>query len=118
MVASYLGGCAIATSYVGVVHPFSAGLNVVLGVHHCVANCITMRAMEKFHPNEYDEFWKVVDKQGVKVPKGICSNLTYEQYDQLYASTIIHEKPLTNALGKDFKKKLTREKVTDIFKKM
>jgi len=66
----------------------------------------------------YDEFWKVVDKQGVKVPKGICSNLTYEQYDQLYASTIIHEKPLTNALGKDFKKKLTREKVTDIFKKM
>ena len=118
MVASYLGGCAIATSYIGVVHPFSAGLSVVLGVHHCVANCITMRAMEKFYPNEYDEFWKMVDKQGVKVPKGICRNLTYEQYDQLYASTIIHEKPLTNALGKDFKKKLTREKVIDIFKQM
>ena len=31
MVASYLGGCSIATSYVGVVHPFSAGLSVVLG---------------------------------------------------------------------------------------
>ena len=28
MVASYLGGCAIATSYVGLVHPFSAGLSV------------------------------------------------------------------------------------------
>lgn len=29
MVASYLGGCAIANSFVGVVHPFS-GLSVVL----------------------------------------------------------------------------------------
>ncbi len=46
MVASYLGGSAIATSYVGLVHPISAGLSVVLGIHHCVANCITMRAME------------------------------------------------------------------------
>ena len=30
MVASYLGGCAIANSFVGVIHPFSAGLSVVL----------------------------------------------------------------------------------------
>ena len=37
MVASYLGGCAIATSYVGLVHPFSAGLSVALGTHHCLA---------------------------------------------------------------------------------
>ncbi|MCC6275229.1 MAG: iron-containing alcohol dehydrogenase, partial [Leptospiraceae bacterium] len=28
MTASYLGGCAIANSFVGVVHPFSAGLSV------------------------------------------------------------------------------------------
>ena len=28
MVASYLGGCAIAMSYVGLVHPFSAALNI------------------------------------------------------------------------------------------
>lgn len=118
MVASYLGGCAIATSYVGVVHPFSAGLSVVLGTHHCIANCITMRAMEEFYPEEFDEFWQMVGKQGVEIPKGICSDLTDEQYEQLYASTIIHEKPLTNALGDNFKKVLTKEKVIEIFKKM
>ena len=118
MVASYLGGCAIATSYVGVVHPFSAGLSVVLGTHHCIANCITMRAMEEFYPEKFDQFWQMVEKQGVKVPEGICSDLTDEQYEQLYASTIVHEKPLTNALGKDFKKILTKEKVIEIFKKM
>jgi len=118
MVASYLGGCAIATSYVGMVHPFSAGLSVVLGTHHCIANCITMRAMEEFYPNEYSEFWKLVDKQGIKIPEGICKNLTDEQYDQLYSSTVIHEKPLTNALGENFKDILTREKINDIFKNM
>jgi len=118
MVASYLGGCAIATSYVGVVHPFSAGLSVVLGIHHCVANCITMRAMEEFYPKEYAEFWAMVEKQNVVIPEGICRDLTDEQYEQLYASTVIHEKPLTNALGESFKSILTKEKVIDLFQSM
>jgi 3-deoxy-alpha-D-manno-octulosonate 8-oxidase len=118
MVASYLGGCAIATSYVGVVHPFSAGLSVVLGIHHCVANCITMRAMEEFYPAEYREFWQMVEKQGVEVPEGICRNLSDEQYNQLYASTVIHEKPLTNALGENFKEVLTKKKVIELFRMM
>jgi len=118
MVASYLGGCAIATSYVGVVHPFSAGLSVVLGVHHCVANCITMRAMEEFYPKEFEEFWEMVDQQQVEIPEGICGNLSDEQYEQLYASTVIHEKPLTNALGENFRDILTKDKVIDIFKAM
>lgn len=118
MVASYLGGCAIATSYVGVIHPFSAALSVVLGTHHCVANCITIRAMEEFYPDAYAEFWAFVEKQGVDIPEGVCRNLTDDQYERLYASTIIHEKPLTNALGEGFRDILTMEKAVEIFKKM
>jgi len=118
MVASYLGGCAIANSYVGVIHPFSAGLSVVLGTHHCVANCITMMAMEEFYPAEYEEFNRMAAKQKVVIPRGIASNLTDEQYEQLYQSTVIHEKPLKNALGENFKEILTLEKVTEIFKRM
>ena len=118
MVASYLGGCSIATSYVGVVHPFSAGLSVVLGTHHCVANCIVMRAMEEFYPDAFKEFWTFVDKQKINIPEGICRNLTDEQYSALYASTVVHEKPLTNALGEDFRRILTKEKVIELFKIM
>ncbi|MDD5392909.1 MAG: iron-containing alcohol dehydrogenase family protein [Thiothrix sp.] len=118
MVASYLGGCAIATSYVGLVHPFSAGLSVVLGLHHCVANCIVMRAMQPYYPKEFDEFWKMVEKQEVDIPEGIARNLSDYQYEQLYASTIIHQKPLTNALGEEYRNTLTKEKVTKIFKQM
>ena len=118
MVASYLGGNAIATSYVGLVHPLSAGLSVVLGTHHCVGNCIVMRAMEEFYPREFDEFWKMVSVQKVKIPENLCKNLSDEKFEQLYNSTIIHEKPLKNALGDNFKNILTLEKVKDIFEKM
>lgn len=118
MVASYLGGCAIATSYVGLIHPFSAGLSVVLGTHHCVANCIVMRAMDEFYPEACREFWKMVERQGVKIPEDICRNLTDDQYGALYNATVIHAKPLTNALGGNFREVLTKDKVTEIFRRM
>ena len=115
MVASYIGGCAIATSYVGVVHPFSAGLSVVLGTHHCVANCITMRGMEEFYPKEFEEFISMIERQKTDLPQGLCNNLDQNQYESLYQATIVHEKPLTNALGSDFRNILTKEKVKELF---
>ena len=118
MVASYLGGCAIATSYVGVVHPLSAGLSVVFGVHHCVANCIVMRAMSEFYPEAYEEFWTMAERQQIDIPKGIGQGLTSPQYRALYEATIMHEKPLTNALGTDYRSVLTFEKVVSLFQQM
>jgi len=118
MVASYMGGAAIATSYVGLVHPFSAGLSVALGLHHCVANCMTMRAMEEFYKNEYDEFWLMTKTQSIDVPKINHSLLSANQYDALYEAAIVHEKPLTNALGTEFKTVLTKDKVIELFKMM
>ena len=106
----------MSDGYVGLVHPFSAGLSVVLGLHHCVANCIVMRAMQPYYPQAYDEFWSMVEKQGVEIPQNICRALTDEQFEQLYAATVIHQKPLTNALGDKYKDILTKERVIDIFR--
>lgn len=118
MVASYLGGCAIANSFVGVIHPFSAGLSVVLDTHHCIGNCITMNAMEEFYPEEFKEFNLMAEKQGIKIPKGIALDLDEEVYQKLYNSTVIHEKPLSNALGDNFKEILSYKKVKKIFQRM
>ena len=118
MVASYRGGCAIATSYVGVVHPFSAGLSVVLRLHHCVANCIAMMAMEPFYPEAFREFVEFVERNQVDLPKKVCSKLTDGQFRALYEATIVHEKPLTNALGENFRDTLTPERVRGIFEAM
>lgn len=118
MVASYLGGCAIATSYVGLIHPLSAGLSVVLGIHHCVGNCIVMRAMSEYYPDAYDEFWKMAERQKISIPQGICKELSAETYQALYDASMMHSKPLTNALGEGYKAILTLEKVTELFKRM
>jgi len=118
MVASYLGGCAIGMGYVGLVHPLSAGLSVVLGLHHCVANCIVMRAMEEFYPEAYSEFWTMAERQGISVPSGVAGNLSANQYRSLYQATIVHEKPLANALGASFRDTLTPARITDLFKIM
>lgn len=118
MVASYLGGASIATSYVGVVHPFSAGLSVVLGIHHCEANCIVMNVMDEFYPDEHNDFINMLRLQNIKLKNNVCKNLDDEQYEMLYQATIVHEKPLTNALGDEFKKILTKEKVIQTFKRM
>ena len=118
MVASYLGGCAIATSYVGVVHPFSAGLSVVLDLHHCVANCIVMMAMEPYYPKEYGEFRTFIDRNEIVLPRDVCQGLSDAQFDALYRATIVHEKPLTNALGTGFSSEMTKTRVRELFERM
>ena len=118
MVASYLGGCAIATSYVGVIHPFSAALSVVFGLHHCVANCIVLNALGEFYPDAFVEFRKMIELQQVALPQGVCANLTDELRSALIAATVKHEKPLTNALGAEFRKTLTDSRIISLFEKM
>jgi 3-deoxy-alpha-D-manno-octulosonate 8-oxidase len=118
MAASYIGGCAVATSYVGVVHPFSAGLSVVLGLHHGVANCIALNGLKEFYPAAHDELAEMLECQKVELPQSVCANLSEEQFGMLYESTVVHEKPLINALGVDYKKVLTRDRVREIFSRM
>lgn len=118
MVASYLGGASIANTYVGVVHPLSAGLSTVLHFHHCIANCIVMNVMGDFYPDETEEFGSFVDRQKVAVPTGVCKNLDLEGYRALYESSTTHEKPLMNALGQNFKSILTLDRVTKLYRSM
>lgn len=118
MVASYLGGASIANTYVGLVHPLSAGLSTVFGTHHCIGNCIALQALEEFYPEEVAEFNRIVDKQRIVIPKGICENASEETFNKLYESIIVHEKPLMNALGDDYREILTYDKVKSIFLKM
>lgn len=118
MIASYMGGSAIGNSFVGVVHPFSAGLSMVFHTHHCVGNCIVMNAMDDFYAPEVAEFRQMLERQGIPLPHNICGNLTDAQWQGLYDSTVVHEKPLINALGDDFKSILTPDRVREIFARM
>ncbi|MDR2160548.1 MAG: iron-containing alcohol dehydrogenase [Desulfovibrio sp.] len=116
MVASYLGG--MAAGNVGLVHPFSAGLSIVLHIPHGRANCHALSVLGEFYPEEQALLAEILERRKISLPLGICSSLTDEQYEALYQGTIIHEKPLSNALGADFASILTRSKILELFKKM
>jgi 3-deoxy-alpha-D-manno-octulosonate 8-oxidase len=118
MAASYLGGSSIANTFVGVVHPLSAGLGTVLGLHHCVANCIVMNAMDHFYPGETKEFRLFVVNQHAKIPLNVCQGLSESQFDSLYESAIVHEKPLRNALGDGFRDILSPALVRKLYESM
>ena len=118
MLASYLGGLSIANSMVGLIHPFSAGLSSVFGTHHCVSNCIVMLAMEEYYPQEVSEFKSFVDRYNVTFPKVASLPLDEQVLRKLYEATIVHEKPLRNALGEKFRQGLTFEKVSELFNKI
>ena len=118
MVASYLGGASIANTFVGVVHPLSAGLSTVLHLHHCVANCIVMNTMDEFYPDETKEFRFFMKAQNVDIPRGVTKSLDAAGFDKLYESAIVHEKPLINALGQNYRQVLTPEKMKELYSKM
>ena len=63
--------------------------------------------LEEFYPKGYEEFWKMSTQQKVDIPEKICASLLDSQHDDLFDAMIVHEKPLTNALGDNFKKILT-----------
>jgi 3-deoxy-alpha-D-manno-octulosonate 8-oxidase len=115
-VASYLGG--MAAGNVGAVHPVSAGLSIVLHLPHGKANCYALTVLKDVYPAEYAEFMEMLSRNAISLPKGICANLADDQYDALYAGTIVHEKPLINALGPDFRDILSKERLIAMFKSM
>lgn len=116
MIASFMGG--MAAGFVGVVHPLSAGLSMVLHMHHGIANCYALSVLEDIYPEPYRVFREMMARQKIDLPTGICRNLTDAQYNALYEASIVHEKPLVNKLGPGYREILTRENVIDRFKRM
>ena len=114
MIASYIGG--MAAGNVGVIHPFSAGLGVVFHTPHGLGNCLALKVLGDIYPREHAMFMEMVERQKVHLPTGICRDLTDEQYDGLYQGCIVHEKPLTNALGPEFRSILTKENLIERYK--
>jgi 3-deoxy-alpha-D-manno-octulosonate 8-oxidase len=115
-VASYIGG--MAAGNVGVVHPVSAGLSIVLHMPHGKANCHALSVLKEVYPDEHGQFMEMMARQKISLPKGVCAHLTDEQYEALYQASIIHEKPLSNALGPDFRRILDKERLISMFKAM
>src|SRR3954451_11029562 len=118
MMASYAGGMSIAYSQVGVAHAVSYGLAFLLGTKHGVGNCIVMNHLEEYYPEGTAEFKKMVEKSQVEIPQGICKGLSDEEFDTMI-NVSLGMKPLwENALGKNWEKIMTREKLRELYEKL
>ena len=118
MMASYAGGMSIAYSQVGVAHAVSYGLGFLLGTKHGIGNCIVMNHLEEYYPEGVKEFKYMVEKNQIEIPAGLCSGLSEEDFEKMI-NVSIGMKPLwENALGKDWEKIMTREKLRALFEKL
>jgi len=118
MMASYAGGMSIAYSQVGVAHAVSYGLSFLLGTKHGVGNCIVMNHLEEYYPEGTAEFKAMVEKSNVELPEGICKGLSDEEFDKMI-DVSMGMKPLwENALGPDWEKKMTREKLRALYERL
>jgi 3-deoxy-alpha-D-manno-octulosonate 8-oxidase len=118
MMASYAGGMSIAYSQVGVAHAVSYGLSYLLGTRHGIGNCIVFDKLEEFYRDGVYEFKKMVDKNKIDIPQHITKGLSHEQFDTMI-NVSLGMKPLwENALGMDWEKIMTREKLRALYERL
>jgi 3-deoxy-alpha-D-manno-octulosonate 8-oxidase len=118
MMASYFGGMSIAYSQVGVCHAMSYGLSFVLGIHHGIGNCIVFDRLEEFYPEGVREFRQMMEKNNIRLPRNLGAGIREEQLKKMIAVALILEPLWENALGKDWKKKMTEERIKDLYLKI
>jgi len=118
MMASYFGGMSIAYSQVGVCHALSYGLSFVLGLHHGIGNCVAFDYLDEFYPDGVFEFRKMMEKHEISLPRNLTSGLTDEQSEKMTDVALVLEPLWENALGKDWKKIMTRDRIRELYQRM
>jgi len=77
-----------------------------------------MNHLEEFYPEGTAEFKSMVEKSKVDIPQNICKGLTDEEFDTMI-NVSLGMKPLwENALGKDWEKIMTRERLRSLYEKL
>jgi 3-deoxy-alpha-D-manno-octulosonate 8-oxidase len=118
MMASWHGGMSIAYSQVGVAHAMSYGLSYLLGTKHGIGNCIVFDHLEEFYPEDVKLFKMMKAKHGIELPQEICADLSDKDFDIMIDVAFSLEPLWENAIGKNWKKIITREKLKGLYQKM
>jgi 3-deoxy-alpha-D-manno-octulosonate 8-oxidase len=118
MMASYCGGMSIAYSQVGVCHALSYGLSFVLGLHHGIGNSVVFDYLEDYYPDGVKEFRRMMERQGIALPRSLVADVSDEQMETMINVALVMEPLWENALGKDWKSIMTRNKIRELYLKM
>jgi 3-deoxy-alpha-D-manno-octulosonate 8-oxidase len=103
---------------VGICHALSYGLSFVLGLHHGIGNCVAFDYLEDYYPAGVKEFRQMMDREGIELPRNLVSGVTETQLETMVDVSLVLEPLWENALGRDWKTIMTREKIRELFMKM
>jgi len=118
MMASYFGGMSIAYSQVGVCHALCYGLSYVLGTHHGIGNCIVFNTLEEFYPEHVAEFHNMLNKHQIRLPGSLVADVSQDKLDKMIDIALRLDPLWENALGKDWQKIMTRDKIRSLYLRM
>jgi 3-deoxy-alpha-D-manno-octulosonate 8-oxidase len=118
MMASWHGGMSIAYSQVGVAHAMSYGLSYLMGTKHGIGNCIVFDHLSEYYPEGVKLFKEMKEKHGITLPQGICAELGDREFDVMIDVALSLEPLWENAIGKNWKTKITRDKLKALYKLM
>ena len=118
MMASWHGGMSIAYSQVGVAHAMSYGLSFLLGTKHGIGNCIVFNHLHDYYPEGVSLFKQMLDLHDISLPAGICDDLEDQHFDTMIKVALSLEPLWENAIGKNWKRTITPNKLKALYKLM
>ena len=118
MTASYMGGVSIVNSEVGVCHALSYGLSIELDYRHGFANCVAFNVLDEYYGKYVDKFRDMLKLHNIELPKNVCKEMDEAALNRMIDMTLRMERPLTNALGENWKEIMTRDKIRALYLKM
>ncbi|RNC88611.1 MAG: iron-containing alcohol dehydrogenase [Allomuricauda sp.] len=118
MMASWHGGMSIAYSQVGIAHAMSYGLSYVLGTKHGIGNCLVFQHLDAYYPEGVNLFKQMMQKHHIQLPTNVCAELNDCDMDTMVNVALSMEPLWENALGKDWKKRVTPDMLKSIYRKI
>jgi 3-deoxy-alpha-D-manno-octulosonate 8-oxidase len=118
MIASLFGGLSLTYSEVGACHAFSYGLSYVFGMRHGFANCIAFNHLQEFYGDSVKEFQDMVAFHNVELPQNLSANWTDEDVSKMADVAYNLSHMWTHAMGYDWKEKLTKEYLIEVYRRM
>ncbi len=118
MMASWHGGMSIAYSQVGVAHAMSYGLSYVLGTRHGLGNCLVFQHLYEFYPEDVVLFNKMLAYHSITLPKNVCGELSNAALEKMVDVALSMDPLWENALGKNWKQRISRKQLEAIYRKI
>ncbi len=118
LTSSYLGGVLIVNSEVGICHALSYGLSLEFDLRHGFANTIVFNKLDEFYPDHFNDFRKIIKKYNIELPSSVTKDISESKLDRMIQMTMRMERPLSNALGGDWKEIFNYETIKNLYLKI